>query len=68
MDKPKKVTYEEVLHNLEMRGVQFTQNKAPFGKYKNFSMMINEYKPIIIQRKKSLIQRTIDTIKYIIKR
>ncbi|WP_455919508.1 hypothetical protein [Priestia megaterium] len=49
--KKKKISALDVIKHLEEMGVQFSNEKNPIGKIKNFSTMIGDYKPIYFKEK-----------------
>lgn len=51
-NEEKKMTAEDVIERLEKLGVVITEEKNPFGKIKNASMM-GPYRPIYIRSKRS---------------
>ena len=55
-NEEKKMTAEDVIARLEELGVVFTEEKSPFGKIKNASMM-GAYRPIYIRRKRSFFSK-----------
>lgn len=65
MDKRKGrlLKHEEVLDRLQKKGVQISKEKAPFGKVKNASMMIGNYRPVVINQKHSIMSRVANALK-----
>jgi len=51
----RKVTRNDTIAKLKKLGVQITHEEAPFGKIKNASMMLEEYRPIYISEKKGVL-------------
>ncbi|MBU0941448.1 MAG: hypothetical protein KKD36_08455 [Bacteroidetes bacterium] len=50
----KKMTAKDVIERLEKLGVEFSDEKNPFGKIRNASMM-GPYRPIYFRRKRSFL-------------
>ncbi|MCR8867462.1 hypothetical protein [Peribacillus frigoritolerans] len=50
-EKKEKVSALDVIKNLEKMGVEFSNEKNPIGKIKNFSTMVGTYKPIYFKEK-----------------
>ena len=62
-EKIDNVTRKDTIEILENLGVQIADEDAPFGKIKNASIMLEEYRPIYIKARKSLINKFAEFIK-----